>query len=378
MKLKINRDHLLRGITLATRSVPTKSANPLFVNVLLEANEKGLTMLGSSGDLTIKTLIPIRVNELEVLRVYTEGKALVNAKLLNEIIRHLEGSEVDIEVIDQTLLQVSDGRSEFNLNSIKPSDYPDFDLEHDGVRFAIDRQHFVKLVDQTVFAASTKENRPILTAVHLNAKNGLLVAAATDTARLARKQVELKDNVTFFANVPAKTMQDIARIVEVTRVEEIEISVTDKKILFEFDGTFIASRLVGGDYPSTEEIVLKTYNSFLEANANELIKAMERVSLLSSERERIVRLTMSENLVQVSSSSPNAGRASEVVPTCRYSGEPLSIHFNVGYVTAAIRACGSDDIHIEFTGELKPFEVKNLEDDSQTQIITPTRTFVDK
>lgn len=154
-------------------------------------------MLGSSGDLTIKTLIPIRVNELEVLRVYTEGKALVNAKLLNEIIRHLEGSEVDIEVIDQTLLQVSDGRSEFNLNSIKPSDYPDFDLEHDGVRFAIDRQHFVKLVDQTVFAASTKENRPILTAVHLNAKNGLLVAAATDTARLARKQVELKDNVTF-------------------------------------------------------------------------------------------------------------------------------------------------------------------------------------
>ena len=73
MKLKINRDHLL-GITLATRSVPTKSANPLFVNVLLEANEKGLTMLGSSGDLTIKTLIPIRVNELEFFEFILKEK----------------------------------------------------------------------------------------------------------------------------------------------------------------------------------------------------------------------------------------------------------------------------------------------------------------
>lgn len=375
MKIKINKDHLLKSILLATRSVASKSPNPALLNVLISVDETGLSLLGSNGDLTIKSFTPIRVDELEVIRVYEPGEALVNARLFSDIVRRLEGSEVDIEVIEETLVQIRDGRSEFNINSARPSDYPDFNLENEGVLFAVDAKDFVTAIDQTAFAASTKETQPILTALHLEAENGMMVAVATDTARLARKKIELKDNVSFKTNVLAKTMQDIARIIEESRVEQLEVSVSDQKILFNLDNTIITSRLVGGDYPSTKEIVPKAYNSFLEVNAAEFIKAMDRVALLSNEKERIVKLTMSEGSVTVQSSNPATGRAKEKIELCRYSGDPLEILFNVLFVNGAIRACNSEDVHIEFVGHLKPFTIRNVEDESQVQIVTPTRSY---
>ncbi len=375
MKIKINRDHLLKSLLLATRSIASKSPDPNLLNVLLTVNERGLSLLGSNGDLTIKHLTPVRVDDLEVIRIYEEGQALVNAKLFTEIIRRLEGSEVDIEVIEETLVNISDGRSDFNINSARPENYPEFDLEADGVIFAIDAKDFTKAVDQTAFAASTKETQPILTAVHLEAVAGVLVAVATDTARLARKKVELKDNVDFSVNVSARTLTDIARIIEESGVEEIEVAVSDKKILFDFDNALISSRLVAGDYPSTKGIVPKSYNSFLEANATELIRAMERVALLSNEKERIVKLALSEGGVRVASSNPTKGRANEPISLCRYSGEPLEILFNADFVKGAIIACQSEDVHIEFIGQLKPFTIRNLQDESQVQIVTPTRSY---
>ena len=102
---------------------------------------------------------------------------------------------------------------------------------------------------------------------------------------------------------------------------------------------------------------------------------MERVALLSNEKERIVKLALSEGGVRVASSNPTKGRANEPISLCRYSGEPLEILFNADFVKGAIIACQSEDVHIEFIGQLKPFTIRNLQDESQVQIVTPTRSY---
>lgn len=377
MKFKINREQFLKGLLVASKPTTTKSPIPVLGNILMTLDEKGLHLLGSNGELAIKTLIPIRVNDMEVIRIYSEGACLVSSKIIVEMIRKLEGNEIDFELFDGSIAKIEDGRTKYNLNSVRPDEYPEIDLDKTGVTFEVESKKFVKMVDQTSFAASTKEQRPILTAIHLEASEGELTAIATDSARLAKKTIEIKDNVVFAANIPARVLQEIAKTIEGTPgVSLVEITVSDKKVLFEFDGTIVSSRLIAGDYPNTKNIIPKSYNSFLEVNANELLKAMERVALLAAnERENIVKLSLSENGVVVSSRSPLSGSATETISTCKYSGEALDISFNYLFVSAAIKACQSEDVNIGFLGEMKPFSVRVNEDPTHVQIVTPVRTY---
>lgn len=377
MKFKINREQFLKGLNVASKPTNTKSPLPVLGNILITLDEKGLHLLGSNGELAMKTLIPIRVNDIEVIRIYSEGECLVSSKIITEMIRKLEGNEIDFELFDGSIAKIEDGRTKYNLNSVRPEEYPEIDLDKNGVNFEVESRKFIRMVEQTSFAASTKEQRPILTAVHLEASEGELTAIATDSARLAKKTIDIKDNVNFTANVPARVLQEIAKTIEGTPgVSVVEVSVSDKKILFEFDGTIVSSRLIAGDYPNTKNIIPKAYNSFLEVNSSELLRAMERVALLAAnERENIVKLTMNEQGVVMSSRSPLSGSATETIATCKYSGEALEISFNYMFVSAAIKACQSEDVNIGFLGEMKPFSVKVNEDPSHIQIVTPVRTY---
>lgn len=377
MKFKINREQFLKGLSIASRPTQAKSPIPILGNILLSLNETGLTLLGSSNELAIRTHIPMRVNDLEVIRMFLPGETLISSKTLNESIRKMEGNEIDVEIIDRTIAQISDGRTEYRLGAIDSKDYPDIDLSQDGTVFEIGAKDFIKLVDQTSFAASVREQRPILTALNLNAVNGTLTAVATDSARLANKVVTLKDNVSFVANVPARIMNEVAKLLEtMVGIETIEVSASANKINFMFDDTLVVSRLVAGEYPPTRSIIPKTHASFLEANANELLKAMDRVSILyAAEKDNIVKLSLSPESVVVSARSTfSAESAREEVALCKYVGEPLEISFNYTLVSSAIKATGAEDVTIGFNGGHKPFSIRVATDDSLVLIVTPVRT----
>jgi DNA polymerase-3 subunit beta len=377
MKFKINREQFLKGLSIASRPTQAKSPIPILGNILLSLDETGLTLLGSSNELAIRTHIPMRVNDLEVIRMFLPGETLISSKTLNESIRKMEGNEIDVEIIDRTIAQISDGRTEYRLGAIDSKDYPDIDLSQDGTVFEIGAKDFIKLVDQTSFAASVREQRPILTALNLNAVNGTLTAVATDSARLANKVVTLKDNVSFIANVPARIMNEVAKLLEtMVGIETIEVSASANKINFMFDDTLVVSRLVAGEYPPTRSIIPKTHASFLEANANELLKAMDRVSILyAAEKDNIVKLSLSPESVVVSARSTfSAESAREEVALCKYVGEPLEISFNYTLVSSAIKATGAEDVTIGFNGGHKPFSIRVATDDSLVLIVTPVRT----
>ena len=375
MKFTIKREELLKALNIASRAVSSKVAVPVLKNLKLELDEKGLTIIGSDYDITIKTLVPYTIGDTEVIRNYKEGAVLIGSRFITEITRKLDCDEVTFDVIDTTIATISDSnnRSQFTLDCIRPEEYPDLDLEANGTKITLSRNDFSLLVSQTAFAASLKEQRPILTAMNLEAVNGVLTATATDSARMARKTITVPFEAEFVSNVPAKMMIEVDHLIE--NQDSVEIAFSDKKALFTLGKTIIATRLVDGDYPNTKNIVPRITNYSLEVNANELIKAIDRANILSLDRENVVDLYMSEHGVEISSKSSQIGSAVEKLEMFRYEGAPLRISFNSEFVLAAIRALNCEDVTLAFVGEMKPFVVKNAKDDSTIQIVTPVRTY---
>ena len=373
MRFTIKREEFLKGLQTASRAVASKVAVAVLANLKLELNENGLFITGSNYDLTIKTFVPYRFNDMEIIRNHKEGATLINSKIIVEIARKMDCDELTVDVIDSTIATVSGGGSEYKLNCVRAEEYPDLDLDMIGTNLVLSKADLDAIVSQTAFAASTKEQRPILTALNLEASNGLLVATATDSARMARKEIHINQEVNFVANVPAKMLAEVAHLAE--NADNIDISLSDKKALFTIGRTVVATRLIAGDYPNTKNIVPKMTNYLLEVNSADLIKAIERANILSIDRENVVDLTMDEAGIELGAKSSQVGSAVERIELFKFEGAPLKVSFNSEFVLAAIRALNCQDVTFAFVGEMKPFVVKNAQDDSVIQIVTPVRTY---
>ena len=374
MRFVINRNEFLKALSIAGRAVNSKSsAVPVLANLLLELNDKGLFITGSNYELTIKTSVPYSRDDVELIRNAQEGATLVNAKIITDMARKIDSDEISFEVIDSTIAVINAGKIKYNLNCIKANEYPDIDLEPTGIQINLTKVEFSSLVSQTAFAASLKEQRPILTAINLEAADGILTATTTDSARLARKQIPISTDLRFVANVPAKMMVEVDHLME--GADKVKIALSDKKALFEFDNTVVSTRLIAGDYPNTKNILPRVTNYTLEVNANDFMKAIDRVNILSIDRENVVDLFLSEDTVEISAKSTQVGSASEKIDVFKFSGNNLQISFNSEFVLSAIKALDSEDVTFLFVGEMKPFVLKNPEDESIVQIVTPVRTY---
>ena len=372
MRFTIKREELVKSVGIAFRAISNKISYPILENLKFDLDSNGLCITGSNYEITIQTTIPYKTEDKEIIRNSKIGSLLIKGKLVSDIIKSMDDEEITFDVIDNSVT-ITDNHSEYRLNCMNYADYPDLDLEGNGTNLVLSKDDFNNICDQTAFAASIKEQRPILTALNLEAANGVLTATATDSARLARKTINIPSDVNFVANVPAKMMVEVAHLIE--NLNEVSISISDKKALFRFDKTLVATRLIAGDYPNTKNIVPKNINYELEVNSDDLLKSIARANILSLDRENIVDLSMSEDSIEISAKSSQVGSAVERIDVFKYVGQNLHISFNSGFVIEAVKALGSADVTLAFVGEMKPFVVENASDDSVVQIVTPIRTY---
>lgn len=370
MRFTINREYFLKGLNIVTRPIPTKSFVASLVFVKVSLDNDGLTLIGSNETIAIQTIIPFKDNEKEVIRNFKNGAILVSGKMLFDIVRKVDGEEISFEVIDDSIVEITDNKTSIQLNSAPADEYPEYDFNEKGTEFHIDTKELIALVEQTSFAAATKENRPMLTALNIVGEGNKITAAALDAARYSRKDVTISTDINFVANIPSKTINEIIRMFEDTK--DVNIVVNDKKMFFKFNTTIISSNLLNGEYPNIKTLVPKTFNYFLEVNAQEFLAAIDRVSLLSNEK-CTVKLVMSADEVEVSSTTSETGSAKEKIPNFNFTGDRLEILFNANYVIDAIKALRSDDIVLQFIAEMKPFTIKSTKDENIIELITPVR-----
>jgi DNA polymerase-3 subunit beta len=378
MKFTIRRDYLLNALNQVNKAVSSKTPIPPLTGILFDVNENGLTLIGSDSDITIKTFIATSREDEEIITVEENGSVILQSKFITEIIRKIPNQFINFEIIDGALTKISTETSEFNLNGMDASEYPNLELEvtENPIRFETDV--FKGFVNQTVFAISALETRPILTGVNFKLLANGLEIVATDSYRLASKKIQL----TSFSNrnvnivIPGKSLIELSRIL-LPDVPELEMHVFGNKVLFKNGDLILQSRLLEGTYPDTSRLIPTEFEFEFNVSTQLIYNAIDRASLLSRDRTKnVVKMMIKgNNVVEIISNSPEIGKVHEEVEVELLNGNELVISFNARYVMEALKYLNCEVVKFSFNGDMKPFIIQNVYDDSTLQLVLPVRTY---
>ena len=371
MNFKISKKEFLDALTLSTRAVSSTTPLPSLAGIKIIVTKESLILISSDSNISIKTAI--NNNDKNALIIVEEGEIVVDARYLLEIVRRIDSDFISVETIDGTLTKIYGDKSEYKINGIKASEYPEinFKVSEDTV-FKLETTLFNQIIDETAFACSDKETRPVLTGVNFRAEDGKLFVNATDSYRLASKNITLDTPLNFNITIPAKYLNEIYH--SISTEKEITIAIDAQKISFLFGNTIIDTRLLDDAFPDTSRLVPNSFSQVLVVNSRELINAIDRTSFIKSDGKNTVKFVINENKIDITSSN-QIGSSFEQINVVSYEGNPLEISCSGKYLQDAIKAIGSDNVTIRFSGELKPMIVQNGDDNTLIQLISPVRTY---
>ncbi|WP_010648912.1 DNA polymerase III subunit beta [Oceanobacillus massiliensis] len=378
MKFTIQRDQLIAGVQDVMKAISSRTVIPILTGMKIEAKQHGITLTGSDSDISIESYIPAEENGVVQVEEIEEGTIVLQAKYFPDIVRKLPEKSVEIEVDSSLKVTIRSGKAEFNLNGQDAEEYPHLPKLQTENSFEMPIDLLKSMIKQTVFAVSTMETRPILTGVNLKLANNVLAFTATDSHRLAKREIPVADANMEFQQivVPGKSLNELYKILDDTE-ETVEISVTNNQILFRTKHLNFLSRLLDGNYPETSRLIPEQSKTKLQVKTKELLSTIDRASLLAKEeRNNVVRLfTQGSSVIEISSNSPEVGNVVEEISVETIEGEELKISFSSKYMIDALKAIEYDEVTIEFTGAMRPFVIRPLNEDSILQLILPVRTY---
>ncbi|TRM11060.1 DNA polymerase III subunit beta [Lentibacillus cibarius] len=378
MKFVIQRDQLISSVQDVMKAISAKAAVPILTGMKIDAKVNGITLTGSDSDISIESYIPTEEDGIVHVEQIEEGSIVVQARYFPDIIRKLPEKTVEIEADSSLNVTIRSGKAKFNLNGQDADEYPKLPKLQTDDSFELQSDLLKSLIKQTGFAVSTMETRPILTGVNVKVEDDTLHFTATDSHRLAARNVPVNDVSGQFSNivVPGKSLNELYKILD-DKGEKVEISVTSNQILFRTKHLHFLSRLLDGNYPETSRLIPEKSQTKLHVKTKELIDTIDRASLLArDERNNVVKLTTKDHQVlQITSNSPEVGQAAEEVSVQAMEGEDLKISFSSRYMLDALKAIEDDEVIIEFTGAMRPFIIKPANGDPILQLILPVRTY---
>ena len=376
MKLKIKKDLLLENLNKVSKAISTKNLIPTLAGIKFDLTKKGLTLTASNNDITIQKYIKI---EKDNINVEKEGIAILQGKDILDIVRVIPEDEINIEVFDEAkvLIYTDDEKIKYDLNVINKNDYPNVNLEKSENFVTISSSDFLDIVRETAFATSNDESRPVLTGISFKINGDLLECIATDSYRLAKKNLRLDKPVEENYNIiiPGRNIIEFSRIID-SNNKEVKLHIFNNKILFENEDLLFQSRLISGNYPPTSKSIPEEFNLTIKASLSQLYNVIEQASILTTDKEKnIVSLSTKDDLLTDKSVSNEKGKAEMKMNITKDTKEDITIAFSAKYMMEALNALSTDEVEMSFVGEVKPIVIKNTKDDGLLQLVVPIRTY---
>ena len=371
MKFIVKKNILLENLLNTSKAISSRNLIPILTGIKFDLKEEGLYLSASDSDISIRTFI----KKDDITEIIETGSIVISGKYIVEIIRKLPDSDISIEVVDGFNMIVQTTGSEFNLNGIDPNEFPNLDLEETKNPIVINTVTFKNIVNQTFFCTSLSETRPLLTGINFKLKDDILEIIATDSYRLARKQIELKDKYEndFNIVIPSKNLVELARMLDDDK-ENINLHIFSNKVLFKYKNIVFLSRLISGTYPVSSNIIPTEFKVDIECNYNDLYDMIDRASLLTSDKEKnTIKLTLKNKELMISSNSPEIGKVEEKI-SIDNSGE-IAISFSSKYMLEAIKSFNSDKVHILMNNDNSPIIVKSDDEKTLVQLVLPIKTY---
>ncbi len=366
MKLSTGRDDLFSQLQTVTRAASTRSAIQALSGVQLLARSDGIELRAT--DMEIGLRVPL---EGEVVR---EGAIVLPARLLVDVVRALPGSDVSLELRPaEQDVELKGGNATFHIRTLRLEDFPPFPEAEEGSRVQVPGAAFMQTVAKVARSASRDETRPVLTGILVSAAGEELRMVATDSYRLAVKETRLETPLdgTVEANVPARALQELTRIIGAAEAEALAVSVRTNQVVFEVGGTVLSSRLIDGQFPNYRQLLPDAYEHELRLAAGEVGDVVRRISLLA-QKNAPLRLAFQEGELTVSARTPDIGEASETVPV-PYAGAPLEIGFNPDFLRDGLESMDGADVLLKLISPLRPGLLTSADDSGFQYLLMPIR-----
>lgn len=371
MKFTIDRADILRSLNHVHSVVERKNTIPILANVLLRAENGTLSLTTTDMDLEIVESVAAVVG--------TAGATTVPAHTLYDIMRKLQdGSSVEISSTGDTSLTVKAGKSTFRLGCLPTEDFPKMGAsEALPYNFALPAADLRTLIDRTRFAISNEETRYYLNGIYLHAADSdgvaVLRAVATDGHRLARFEMPLPDGAKDMPGIiiPRKAINEIRKLIDEAG-DSITLGLSDNKLKFTFDHIELTTKLIDGTFPDYERVIPKNNDKFVEVHPGALGSAVDRVSTISSEKSRAVKLTLGGKMMTLSANSPDSGSASEEIEI-RFNAGPMEIGFNSAYLMDVAKQIEGEGCRMSLSDPASPTIIQDVSDSSSLYVLMPMR-----
>ena len=333
INFSINKNLFLQALNTTKRAISLKNAIPILSTVKIDVTNEGITLIGSNGQISIENFISIK-NEDAGLLVTSSGSILLEATFFINVVSSLPDITLDFKEIEQKQIVLTSGKSEITLKGKDADQYPRIQEISASNPLVLETSVLKNIINETAFAASTQESRPILTGVHfVLTENKNLKTVATDSHRMSQKQIILEKNGdNFDVVIPSRSLREFSAVFT-DDIETVEIYFTNNQLLFRSENISFYTRLLEGNYPDTDRLIPTEFTSIVTFDKNNLRYAMERARLLSNATQNgTVKLEIINGVVSAHVNSPEVGRVNEEIDTESISGQDLTISFNPTYL----------------------------------------------
>lgn len=376
IQFSINRSLFIQALNATKRAISSKNAIPVLSTLKIQVNPSDITLTGSNGQISIENTIPVS-NENAGLLISSTGAILLEANFFINIISSLPDVSLDFKEIEQHQVVLTSGKSEITLKGKDVEQYPRLQEVSTDNPLVLETKLLKSIISETAFAASTQESRPILTGVHLTLKDHKdFKAVATDSHRMSQRLLTLDKAATDFdVVIPSRSLREFTSVFT-DEIETVEIFFSPSQILFRSEHISFYTRLLEGNYPDTDRLLMNQFETEAVFNTQSLRHAMERAHLISNATQNgTVKLEIAENGITAHVNSPEVGKVNEELETVEKAGSDLTISFNPTYLIEALKALKSETVRIRFVSPVRPFTLTPGDDqEGFVQLITPVRT----
>jgi DNA polymerase-3 subunit beta len=366
MKLSLSTPELLAQLQTVTRVTSTRSAVQALSGVMISVTDSGAELLATDMEVGLRVRLQADVSH--------PGSALLPGRLLLDVTRALPADTVTLELrSSEQDVELISGAAVFHLRTLRTEDFPSLPDPSPETRLRLPAEAFIQTVERVARSASKDETRPVLTGILISASGKELRMVATDSYRLSVKQTTLEEPLSgeLEANIPARALQELARIAQQAQSTELAASVGQNQVVFELDWVVLSSRLIDGQFPNYRQLIPESVEHELRLSTAELSDVVRRISLLA-QKNTPLRLAFREGELTVSAQTPDVGEASETIPI-PFLGEPFEIGFNPEFLRDGLESIDTDELLMKLISPLRPGLLESPQDGDFVYLVMPIR-----
>jgi DNA polymerase-3 subunit beta len=365
LKLITKREELVSKLALVSRAVSTRAATQALSGILLATGDGQVELAATDGEMGLRTTLDADVQ--------SGGTVLLPGRLLSELARSLAEAEVEIELRESERdVEIRNGGSRFHLRVLSSEDFPRLP-EEGGEPLQIPAAALAETVDLVAPAASRDDMRPVLTGVLVTVAGDELTMVATDSYRLAVKRTGLESAIAgeLDANVPARALRELGRIVAAGGVDRVAVTVLPNQVVFRAGTALLNTRLIDGQFPNFRQLLPESFEHDVRLPRGDLLEVVRRVSQLA-QRNAPLRLAFAPGELKVSASTPEVGDAEEAMPAA-FEGDPLEIGFNAEFLRDGIESVEGDEVMLRLISPLRPGLLQPVDNEDFRYLVMPIR-----